>query len=162
MDAVQHKTCTNIYKVNKIIATNQYTKRVQFKWIAPSLFFHTHLFYSFIQHARYSIDYQRLGHTSVERGGHLCGVSGTQVWNKSHTSVDETACKHHIPTINFTLLHFTLPTIILKLKVYISPPITYYDNLCFILRKLTLHTDETHVSLAWNKRFKRMKQPFLT
>ena len=31
---------------------------------------------------------QCLGHTCVERGGHLCGVNGTLVWSKSHTSVE--------------------------------------------------------------------------
>ena len=55
--------------------------------------FYKFLFYNHIQHTRYSTNYQRLGHTSVERGGHLCGVSGTQVWNKSHTSVEQTPFK---------------------------------------------------------------------
>ena len=110
--------------------------------------FYKFLFYNHIQHTRYSTDYQRLDHTSVERKRHLCGANGTQVWNKSHTSADETGCKHHIPTINSTLLHFTLPTITFKQNVYSLPLITHYDNLCFILRKLTLHTDEMHVSSA--------------
>ena len=44
----------------------------------------------------YPIENQRLDHTSVERGGHKCGVSGTQVWNKSHTSVEQTPFKYPV------------------------------------------------------------------
>ena len=37
-----------------------------------------------------AVDLQSLGHTCVERGGHLTGASGTLVWSKRHTSVDQT------------------------------------------------------------------------
>ena len=45
----------------------------------------------FVEHCKsvvYSSQVWLLFHTSVERAGHLCGVNGTQVWNKSRTSVE--------------------------------------------------------------------------
>ena len=62
------------------------TAEFAFKWVI----FKVH---ASQKHHFYTAVNQGLDHTSVERGGHKCGASATQVWCTSRSSVEQTGVK---------------------------------------------------------------------